>query len=372
MRVRYLDWLEGTQRLENRQALLRKLFAILLIQENGDAERALEILERLGEQYGLFGPDYTSEDFRRDLERDRVVAWTPSGATLTPRGERFVRLESLNQIFTSLKGGLGGNHATPRAGPGLERLAETRPYQFGDEPSEIDYVSSYREALKRAAGSPDADDPPGAIPRLQESDLQVFESERHVSVATALLLDISHSMILYGEDRITPAKRVALALVELIRTRYPRDALHIILFGDDAREISIRELTYAGVGPFHTNTKAALALARRILLRKKHTNKQIFMITDGKPSALFEEGQLYLNSMGLDRKIVAKTLDEAAECRRHRIPITTFMLARDALLVRFVESLTRVNQGRAFFSSLDRLEQTVFVDFLRNRQKHVR
>jgi uncharacterized protein with von Willebrand factor type A (vWA) domain len=207
---------------------------------------------------------------------------------------------------------------------------------------------------------------------LREGDLQVFEAERYVSVATALLLDISHSMVLYGEDRITPAKRVALALVELIRSRYPKDALHIILFGDDAREISVRDLTYAGVGPYHTNTQAALRLARQILLRKKHTNRQIFMITDGKPSALFEEGKLYLNPFGLDRKIINKTLEEAAECRRQRIPVTTFMLAQDPLLVQFVEDLTRVNRGRAFFSSLDRLEQTVFVDYMQNRQKRIR
>jgi uncharacterized protein with von Willebrand factor type A (vWA) domain len=190
-------------------------------------------------------------------------------------------------------------------------------------------------------------------------------------VATALLLDVSHSMILYGEDRITPAKRVALALVELIRSRYPKDALHVILFGDTAREISVRDLTYTGVGPYHTNTHAALRLARQILLRKKHTNKQVFMITDGKPTALFEEGRLYLNPIGLDRKIVNKTLDEAAECRRLGIPITTFMLARDPQLVRFVETLTEVNRGRAFFSSLDRLEKTVFVDFIRNRKRRV-
>ena len=242
-------------------------------------------------------------------------------------------------------------------------MTETRPYQFGDEPSDIDFISSYRNALFHWQND-------GLT--LIEDDLQVFESEQYVSVATALLVDVSHSMILYGEDRITPAKRVALALVELIRSRYPKDALHVILFGDTAKEISVRDLTYAGVGPYHTNTQAALRLARQILIRKKHTNKQIFMITDGKPSALFEEDRLYLNPIGLDRKIVNKTLDEAAECRRHKIPITTFMVAKDPLLVKFVETLTRVNQGRAFFSSLDKLEQTVFVDFIKNRQKKVR
>ena len=367
MRVSYLDWRAGAKRLEDRFKLLRRLFSILLVQENGNAESALELLRRIGERYGLFDEDLTFEDFRRRMVTEKVLGKGRGGLVLTPRGEGFVRAESLNQIFRSLKAGEAGGHRTPLPGKGLEMLAETRAYRFGDEPSEIDFVGSYCRALRRVP-APEGESSALDALDLREDDLQVFESERHVSVATALLVDVSHSMILYGEDRITPAKRVALALVELIRTRYPKDALHVILFGDDAREISVRELTYAGVGPFHTNTRAALQLARRILLRKKHTNRQIFMITDGKPSALTEDGELYLNSMGLDRRIVAKTLQEAAECRRHQIPITTFMLARDALLVRFVESLTRTNQGRAFFSSLDHLEKTVFVDFIRNRQ----
>ncbi|HVR74802.1 MAG TPA: VWA domain-containing protein [Planctomycetota bacterium] len=362
MRIRYLDWREGTRRLADRLKLLKRLFSILLVQEDGDVDRALEILEAIGKRYDLFDEDLTFEDLKQQLLAEKLIGASPMGFTLTPKGEHFIRTESLNQIFSSLKQGGHGDHRTPLPGKGVERTAETRAYQFGDDTSEIDFVGSYQNALFRSS-----DDV-----MLEEGDLRVFESERHVSVATALLVDISHSMVLYGEDRITPAKRVALALVELIRSRYPRDALHVILFGDSAREISVRELTYAGVGPYHTNTQAALELARRILMRKKHTSKQIFMITDGKPSALFVEGKLFVNSIGLDPTIVKKTLDEAAECRRHRIPITTFMLARDVLLVRFVENLTRVNRGRAFFSSLDRLEQTVFVDFLRNRQRRVR
>jgi Ca-activated chloride channel homolog len=363
VKVRYLDWIEGVHRLVDRLKLLKQLFALLLIQEDGDVERALELLEQIGDRYGLFDDQLTFEDLKQRLLTEKLIGQAPSGLSLTPRGERFIRAESLNQVFSNLKKGPSGGHRTPRSGGGTERLSETRQYRFGDEPGDIDFVGSYRNALFHA----DEDGP-----RLEEEDLRVFETEQHVSVATALLLDVSHSMILYGEDRITPAKRVALALIELIRTRYPKDALHVILFGDTAREIPVGNLLYSGVGPYHTNTQAALRLARQILMRKKHTNKQIFMITDGKPSALFEDGKLYLNPFGLDPKIVNKTLDEAAECRRHKIPITTFMLARDTLLVRFVERLTKTNQGRAFFSSLDRLEQTVFVDFLRNRQRRVR
>ena len=363
MKIRYLDWKEGRRFLGDRLKLLKRLFSVLLIQEDGDVDRALEILEMIGRRYDLFDEDFTFEDLKRQLVSEKLVADTPSGYSLTPRGERFIRTESLNQIFNHLKPGELGYHRTPHSGRGSERLSETRPYRFGDDPGEIDFIGSYYRALFH---------PGEEGPVLEEDDLQVYEGERHVSVATALLLDVSHSMILYGEDRITPAKRVALALVELIRSRYPKDALHVILFGDSAREISVRDLTYTGVGPYHTNTHAALRLARQILLRKKHNNKQVFMITDGKPTALFEEGRLYLNPIGLDRKIVNKTLDEAAECRRHGIPITTFMLARDPQLVHFVETLTKVNRGRAFFSSLDRLERTVFVDFIRNRKRRVR
>jgi uncharacterized protein with von Willebrand factor type A (vWA) domain len=361
--IRYLDWLEGRDRHLDIQRTLRRLLSWLLIQNDGDVERSLEELEEIAERYQLFPPGYGMEEFRRDLERDRLIVGPDGQRQLTPRGERFIRADSLDQIFGSLGRAPGGDHAIPRAGEQGEALSETRPYEFGDDVHDIDYRRTLQNSLKR--------DPHGRF-RLREEDFEVQERERFVSAATVLMLDISHSMILYGEDRITPAKRVALALVELIQTRYPKDALHVVLFGDEAREIPIRELPYSGVGPFHTNTHAGLQLARHILMRKKHSNRQIFMITDGKPTALFEGNELYLNPFGLDRKIVRRTLNEAAECRRYGIPITTFMLARDPLLVNFVERLTEVNQGRAYFSSLTDLEQKVFVDFIRNRTRKVR
>jgi Ca-activated chloride channel homolog len=180
-------------------------------------------------------------------------------------------------------------------------------------------------------------------------------------------------MILYGEDRITPAKRTALALAELIQTRYPKDALHVVLFGDDAWEVPLSDLPYVGVGPFHTNTRAGLQLAQEILRKKRQANRQIFMLTDGKPSALTERGgRIYKNPFGLDRRVVSKTLDEAANCRRRGIPITTFMLTQDPMLVDFVERLTRINRGRAYYSQPDRVGDFVFVDYLRNRRRRVR
>jgi uncharacterized protein with von Willebrand factor type A (vWA) domain len=184
------------------------------------------------------------------------------------------------------------------------------------------------------------------------------------------MLDISHSMILYGEDRITPAKQVALALSELIRQKFPKDYLALVVFGDDAKLVSLAELPFLNVGPFHTNTRAGLQLARNLLRRKKIANKQIFMVTDGKPSAIFDDhGRLYKNSFGLDPRIVNKTLDEAVACRREKVTISTFMVARDPYLINFIEELTKANQGRAYYSKLDNLGEYVFVDYIRNRRK---
>jgi Ca-activated chloride channel family protein len=364
MKFRYADISLFPPDVADRLKLLQQLFSQLLVMTDGDAEQALEILERLAEQHGLFGDDLDMDQLKRQLLRERIISQTPQGTRLTAKGEAFVRSSTLDQIFRGLQFDPGpGQHRTPFTGRGGERQTETRAYRFGDELADIDFNASFHNAFKRTLST---------RPTLSEEDLEVYESEQTTSVATCLLLDVSHSMILYGEDRITPAKRVALALAELIKRKYPKDALHIILFGDEAWEVTLKELTYAGVGPYHTNTHMALQMARRILLRKKQANKQVFMITDGKPTALIEGGELSLNSMGLDPRIRAKPLNEAAECRRHNIPITTFMIARDPWLVRFVEDLTRINKGRAFFAGLDQLEQMVFADFLSGRRRKVR
>jgi len=188
-----------------------------------------------------------------------------------------------------------------------------------------------------------------------------------------LMIDISHSMILYGEDRITPAKKVAMALTELIKTRYPKDTLDIIVFGNDAWPISIKELPYLKVGPYHTNTVAGLQLAMDILRRKRNTNKQIFMITDGKPSCLrLPDGTYYKNSNGLDRYIVEKCYNMASQARKLHIPITTFMIAQDSYLMHFVEHFTKANQGKAFYTGLKGLGEMIFEDYEQNRKKRLR
>ncbi|HEY7598298.1 MAG TPA: VWA domain-containing protein, partial [Candidatus Limnocylindrales bacterium] len=206
---------------------------------------------------------------------------------------------------------------------------------------------------------------------LTEEDLEVFETEHLTACATVVAIDISHSMVLYGEDRITPAKTVALALTELITTKYPKDHLGVILFGDRAEKIELGEIPRVQAGPFHTNTREALQLARGLLARQKQPNKQVFLITDGKPSAITEGGRIYKNPFGLDLKIVNRTLEEADLCRRQRVVITTFMLATDPLLTDFVEKLTQVNRGRAYFASPYNLGEFILADYIRNRRRRV-
>lgn len=207
---------------------------------------------------------------------------------------------------------------------------------------------------------------------LLESDLEVVDRESKIQTSTVLMIDISHSMILYGEDRITPAKKVALALAELIRTKYPKDTLDILVFGNDAWQIQLKDIPYLEVGPYHTNTVAGLELAMDLLRRRKTKNKQVFMITDGKPTCLKEGINYYKNSFGLDRKIVNKTLTIAAQARRLEIPITTFMIATDPYLKQFVQQFTQVNNGRAYYSGLNGLGGFVLEDFQRNRRKNVK
>lgn len=206
---------------------------------------------------------------------------------------------------------------------------------------------------------------------MTENDLEVIESEFKTQTSTVLMIDISHSMILYGEDRITPAKKVAMALAELITKKYPKDTLDILVFGDDAWQIEIKDLPYLQVGPYHTNTVAGLELAMDILRRRKNSNKQIFMITDGKPTCIKQGIKYYKNSFGLDHKILNKTLDLATQLRKIKVPVTTFMIATDPYLKAFVRQFTKANNGQAYYSSLQGLGNLVFEDFKKNRTKNL-
>ncbi|MBK8551498.1 MAG: VWA domain-containing protein [Ignavibacteria bacterium] len=345
------------KRLEN----LISIFSYLLIQTNGDIKEALDWLEQLDADYQLFDKDLSFGDFVDELKKQGYIAEKEGMKILTDKGSQKMRSESLKKIFSGLKPDTSGFHESNKSGRGIDKLGELKKYEFGDQVTNIDLTSTIKNAFLKSDISNF---------RLEEDDIDVYETEHMTSCATVLMIDISHSMILYGEDRITPAKEVALALSELILTKYPKDKLNIVVFGDDAKEITVRDLPFLSVGPFHTNTKAGIKLSRQILRKKGNVNKQIFMITDGKPSALFtDDGRIYKNSFGLDPRIVNKTLDEAVACRKDKIKITTFMIAQDYYLVNFIEEFTKANGGKAYYSDLDNLGQHIFVDYLKNRKR---
>ena len=361
MRFLYSKWTPGSMTDEQRLQSLMSIFSYLLIQTSGDVDEALSWLQQLAEQYGLFDRSLSLDDLVNKLKEQGLIEDAKDAHILTNKGVQRIRQDALRHVFSSLKKAPEGFHETPYGGRGIDRLSETKKWSFGDQPTNIDMTSTVTNAMKRDGIDEFA---------LKEEDLEVYETEHTTTCATVLMLDISHSMILYGEDRITPAKEVALALSELIRSRFPKDYLSLVVFGDEAKIVSLNELPFLNVGPYHTNTRAGLQLARSLLHKCGNVNKQIFMITDGKPSAIFDDaGRLYKNSFGLDPRIVNKTLDEAVQCRREKVVVSTFMVARDPYLINFVDEFTKTNQGRAYYSDLNRLGEFIFVDYLRNRRK---
>ncbi|MBN1299676.1 MAG: hypothetical protein JW995_00525 [Melioribacteraceae bacterium] len=345
---------------------LLKIFLQLLNISAGNAAEALQWLNELDKKYQLTENDYGIGDFIEELKEKGYLKDdqnSPGSFSISAKTEKAIRQQSLEQIFSKLKKSAQGNHRTPFSGSGDESTSERRDYQYGDTLDQIDVTSS----LKNAQINHGLDNF-----KLTEHDLEVEENEFKTNTSTVLMIDISHSMILYGEDRITPAKTVAMALAELISTRYPKDTLDIIVFGNDAWAIEIKDLPYMQVGPYHTNTYSGLELSMDILRKRKTKNKQIFMITDGKPTCLKEGARYYKNSFGLDRKIINKTLGQAAKCRKLGITITTFMIARDPYLQQFVRDFTKINQGRAYYSTLSGLGEYIFEDFVRNRRRKLR
>lgn len=342
---------------------LLKLFIELLQYTSGDANEALSWLTELDRQYNLTGPGYGIGDFIEELKKNNYLQEDQSDYRITAKTEQTIRKQSLEEIFGKLKKSAAGQHKTSGTGQGDEYIPDSRPWEFGDSTDALNMTNSLRNA-QISHGIDDFS--------MREDDLEVQEREHKSFNATVLMIDISHSMILYGEDRITPAKKTAMALAELIRTRYPKDMLDVIVFGDDAWPIEIKDLPYLKVGPYHTNTSAGLQLAMDLLRRKKTPNRQIFMITDGKPSCIKTGNKYYKNSFGPDRKIINDVLNLAGQARRLNIPVTTFMIARDPYLQAFVREFTRINNGRAFYSSLNGLGEFMFEDYIRNRKKTVR
>jgi Ca-activated chloride channel family protein len=279
---------------------------------------------------------------------------------LNEKGIDFLGYKALRHILGSLGNSSVGSHDTPLLATGVEADAASKHYEFGDTLN-LDVNATLGRALARTGSI--------AFPLdLDYPDLMVHQAEFRSSCATVLLLDTSHSMILYGEDRFTPAKKVALALTHLIRTQYPGDTIRVVLFHDSAEEIPLATLAHAQVGPYHTNTAEGLRLARRILLSQRKDMRQIVMITDGKPSALtMPNGAIYRNAMGLDAEVTSATLREVAECRRAGIVINTFMLARDRALVQFVKRVAALSRGKAYFTNTVTLGQFILMDFLKRK-----
>ena len=343
---------------------LLDLFMQLLTYTSGDVSEALNWLTQLDKQYQLTTEDYGLGDFIDDLkEKGYIDENNQSGEIkITPKTEQGIRKRSLEEIFGKLKKTRQGDHHTFKPGLGDDINPETRPFQFGDMLEQIDFVNSITNAqVNHGLDSF----------MMNEDDLVIRETDFKTQTSTVLMIDISHSMILYGEDRITPAKKVAMALSELITTKYPKDTLDIVLFGNDAWTVEIKDIPYLQVGPYHTNTVAGLELAMDILRRRNNPNKQIFMITDGKPTCLKVGRRYYKNSFGLDRKITSRCLNLAAQCKKLKLPITTFMIANDPYLRKFVNEFTETNNGKAFFATLDKLGSFIFRDFENRKNKRV-
>ncbi len=281
----------------------------------------------------------------------------------TDKSVDFLGFKTLKDLLGSLGRSSFGAHDTRDLSTGIEASGSTKSYEFGDTMN-LDITETLSAALKRQGLD-------GPL-ELEYSDLQIHQSEYQSSCATVLMLDCSHSMILYGEDRFTPAKKVALALAQLIRTQYPGDSLRLVLFHDSAEEIRLGELARLQVGPYYTNTRDGLILAQRILNQEKKDMKQIIMITDGKPSALtLDDGRVYKNAFGLDPLVISRTMEEVSRCKRQGIMINTFMLATDPALVNFVRQVTMLCKGKAYFTTTMTLGEYLLVDYMNRKTRTV-
>jgi len=290
---------------------------------------------------------------------------------VTDKALDFLGYRALRDLLGSIGRSSAGRHDTRELDTGIEAGAPPRPYEFGDSMN-IDASATVLNAVKRAAGAPGAGDPQHQGIDIDYQDLMVAQGDYQSSCATVLLLDCSHSMVLYGEDRFTPAKRVAMALANLIRHQYPGDSLKAVLFHDSAEEVPIGSLGRVKVGPYYTNTREGLRLARRLLDRQRKDLRQIIMITDGKPSAVTRpDGRIYRNAFGLDPFVLRETFAEVAACRRSGIMINTFMLARDYDLVAFVRRVARICRGKAYFTTPYTLGQYVLQDYMTNKTRTV-
>jgi Ca-activated chloride channel homolog len=342
---------------------LFKIFQEILLHTSGRVDEALSWLTELDKEYKLTSPEYGLGDFIRELEERGYIknsGQDGGGSIPTAKMEISLREKSLEDVFGLLKKTRSGQHNTSVTGRGDEYTSDLRPFEFGDAPEQIAMTTSLRNAQINHGIEHFL---------LEQNDLEVHETWLQTQMSSVLMIDISHSMILYGEDRITPAKKVALALAEFMQRRYPKDTLDILVFGNDAWTIELKDIPYLEVGPYHTNTVAGLELAMQILRRRRNPNKQIFMITDGKPTCIKVGNNYYKNTFGLDRKIVNRCLNLALQCKKQHIPITTFMIASDPYLQQFVETFTETNGGSAYYSSLQGLGNFVLESYKKKRKR---
>ena len=334
------------------------------VQMDGTLDELIEqLIERMEQE------DYISVDEPHDPSRQSSVGGQVGEAQqqakfeITDKSLDFLGYKTLRDLMGSLGKSSFGRHDTRDLATGIETSGASRLYEFGDTLN-LDITATLSSAIQREGSK---------LPlNIEYSDLQVHQCEYQSSCATVLLLDCSHSMILYGEDRFTPAKKVAMALSHLIRTQYPGDSLSLILFHDSAEEVPLSQLARVKVGPYYTNTREGLRLAQRILQRQRKDMKQIVMITDGKPSALtLEDGRIYKNAFGLDPLVVSQTLEEVSKCKRAGILINTFMLASDYGLVQFVQKVTEMCRGKAYFTTPYTLGQYLLMDYMSRKTKTI-
>jgi len=341
---------------------LLKIYQQLLLITSGDFNKTISIMTELDRKHNFTPENYGIGDFIEDLKKKGYIKESPNDQKIkiTKKSELELRHSALDEIFGKLKKDKAGSHMTNTFGSSLDFDSSTKPYEFGDNLENI----AFNESIKNAQKNYGIENF-----KLAETDLETYESDQKSQTSTVLLIDISHSMILYGEDRITPAKKVAMALSEMIMRKYKKDTLDVVVFGNDAWEVKIKDIPYLSVGPYHTNTIAGLELAMDLLRRRKNKNKQIFMITDGKPTCMKVGINYYKNAFGLDPKILNKTYNLAAVCKKNGVRINTFMIASDPYLMEFVEKFTEINDGSAYFADLQNLGSMIFKDYNRNKVK---
>ncbi len=334
------------------------------MQADGTMDELIERLIERMQQEELISVDQPQDPSRQSTTPGQTgEAQTQARFEITDKSLDFLGFKTLRDLLGSLGRSSFGRHDTRDLATGIESSGASKPYEFGDTMN-LDITEILSSAIQREGLH---------LPiNIEYSDLQVHQCEYQSSCATVVMLDCSHSMILYGEDRFTPAKKVAMALSHLIRTQYPGDSLSLVLFHDSAEEMPISQLARVKVGPYYTNTREGLRLAQRILQRQKKDMKQIVMITDGKPSALtLEDGRIYKNAFGLDPLVVSQTLEEVSRCKRSGIMINTFMLASDYGLVQFVQKVTPMCKGKAYFTTPQNLGQYLLMDYMSRKMKTI-